>query len=269
MAKPPITVVYRLDKSPATFDFTNFLALCERYRIEHDHSGLVVAIRDGKREWSQRDRVISDEQVRWRVNNILAGVASLLPSCAGFTACEADAQQSAPYLSSPLATDPILRAPGYLAPLLPFREPYVTLTVRQSWFESGRDTQPDVWNAIIPDLPLPVVVVPDTEAELAGQPCRITAGQLYPAAAMNLQVRMALYEGAKVNLFTSGGSQSLALYSSIPAECYGLHVREFPTCSEKALIQRGLADGRQINNSRVHWGRSADLIRATVRERLA
>jgi len=262
-------VAYRFDTSPATYDFVSFLANVERARIEQGIDKFVLALVPGSRKWSDRDRVISDERLAWRTNELIPALATLLPSCISVIRGDFEKdQQTVSYLGAPYAFGAYLSGPEYMQSLLPFKYPYITLTVRQSWFQEGRDTQP-LWNKLIPELGLPVVVVPDTEAEIEGIACGVDKGIKYVPAAFNTRLRFALYKKARLNLFMSNGPATLALYSDIFAECFGLYVPQYSTCNAAALTNCGLHDGRRVQNTRFHWGRDEDTILKTVRERLA
>lgn len=177
MSEKIARVVYRFDTSNPTYDFVSWLALVERERLKTDIDGITLAFVPGRRQRSIRDMAISPERHAWRATELLPALASLLPSVIqveqGNPALD---KQVIPYTVTPYAYGAYLSGPAYMQALLPFTEPYITLTVRQSWFQPERDTQL-VWNRLIPQLGLPVVVVPDTEAEMGGTPCGITAGQ--------------------------------------------------------------------------------------------
>jgi hypothetical protein len=261
-------VVYRFDESNATYDFVSWLAIVERARLQSPIEKFILALVPGRRYRSERDMAYRAERHTWRMTELIPALAGLLPSCIAVVQGDAATdKQVFPYTIMPYAFGAYLEGPAYLQALLPFSEPYITLTVRQSWFQPGRDTQL-LWNELIPQLGLPVVVIPDTEAEMDGKACGITAGQRYTAAAFNPRLRFALYEKARLNLFTSGGPMLLALFSDLKAELFGLCVPGHPTCSPPHLTAAGLTDGRQIQNSRLQWDADADTILNAVKERV-
>ena len=268
MSEKIARVAYRLDKSPVTYDFLTFLALTEKLRREQGIDKIVLALVPGVRQWSAREAVMTDARRAWRSDVLLPDLATLLPSCIGVVRGDpAKDEQTIPYNVAPYPFGNYLDGPARMQALIPFSEIYITLTVRQSWFQPERDTQP-LWNGLIPQLGLPVVVVPDTEAEMVGEPCRITVGKLYAAAAFNAGLRFALYRKARLNLFTSGGPLVMATYSDLPAEAFGLHVPQYQACGSDHLNQIGLHDGRQVQNTRFHWAQDSDTILTAVRERL-
>lgn len=268
MSEKIARVAYRFDTAPATYDFVSWMALVERTRIEQGIDKVLIALVPGTRSWSDRDRVMSDARHTWRVNELIPALATLLPSCVGVVQGNPETdQQTVPYNAIPCAFGAYLAGPEYMRALVPFTGPYITLTVRQSWFQRVRDTKPR-WNRLIPMLGLPVVVVPDTEAEMDGQPCVINVVPSYPAAAFNPALRFALYKKARLNLFTSGGPAALAMYSDLNAEVFGLCVPQYLTCAEKNLTDSGLTDGRLIQNTRLHWAADEDTILKAVKERL-
>ena len=268
MSEKIARVAYRFDTSPATYDFVSFLAIVEKLRKEQGIDKIVLALVSGKRDKSDRDKAISPSRRTWRMEVLIPALAGLLPSCAGVVHGNPETdKQTIPYSTVPCEYGAYLSCPEYFCSLIPFNEPYMTLTVRQSWFQPKRDTQP-LWNTLIPTFGLPVVVVPDTEAEMDGAPCTITTGHKYSAAAFSPALRFALYKKARLNLFTSGGPMVLAAYSDLNAEAFGLYVPTYLTCAADSLINIGLRDGRTVQNTRFHWDCDADTILKSVKERL-
>lgn len=268
MSEKIARVAYRLDTSPATYDCLSFLAITEVARRASAVDKLVIAIVPGRRHLTERDHLMPSAIHTWRSEVLLPQLAMLLPSCCGVVRGDpATDQQTVPYITAPLPYGPHLVGPTYMQALLPFSEPYLTVTVRQSWLQLERNTA-GWWNDLIPRLPLPVVVVPDTEASLAGHPCVVTAGTQYEPAAWNVALRFALYKKARLNLFTSGGPCMLAPYSDLHAEIFGLHVPQHPACTAVNLTKIGMLDGRVVQNTRFHWDQNADQIVNAVKERL-
>jgi hypothetical protein len=267
MSEKIARVPYRFDTSPATYDFVSWLAIVEQLRVREGVDKVVVSLIPGRRDQSDRDRAISPERYSWRTNVLIPALASLLPSCIGVTIGKDTEQQTVPYLIAPLPFGPYLRGPEYMLSLIPFNGDYLTLTVRQSWFQILCDT-PSLWNELIPQFKLPVVVVPDTEAEMNGTPCRITAGRQYAAAAFDPRLRFALYKKARLNLFSANGPSSLALYSDLNAEIFGIHIPEYKTCAADHITKLGLVDGCTLQNTRIHWKGDRETILNAVEERL-
>ena len=269
MAEKIARVAYRFDASPATYDFVTWMAIVERARLEQGIDKIVIAFVPGTRDFSDRDKAISAGRHAWRSTELLPALTTLLPSCMGAVVGDPKTdQQTVPYLVNPFPFGAYLAGPAYMQDLIPFHKPYVTLTVRQSWFESDRDTTL-IWNELIPQFGLPVVVVPDTEAMMDGIPCRITAGRLYPPAAMNPRLMFALYKKARLNLFTGSGCASLAYYSDVNAEVFGIHHPQYKICEATNLLRCGFVDGGTVQNTRSHWDANPDTILAAVKERLS
>ena len=260
-------VDYSLACSPPTYDFLTVLAAAARDTAPD--VGLIVNIMDGKRNWAERDTVIAPACKAWRQKQLFPGLCELVPAVEQVVFDILPALgQSIEYVTHPYVFSPVFRAPNYAVASLPKLEPYITFTVRQSWFQAARDTHGPTWDAVIKALPLPVVVVPDTEATMARQECSVSAGSQYVPAAFSPALRMALYEGAVLNLFTTGGPMMLAPHSNIKAECFGLHVEGVKSCKPDTLTRLGLTDGRVVGSTRFHWGVDRDMALAAVKERL-
>ena len=111
-------------------------------------------------------------------------------------------------------------ADGEAVPLLrsglPPRHPgAVTITLRESWYWPHRNSNKDAWlrfAGYLRDRGEKVVVVRDTEKAFDNFADFTTD----PEASLYTQKRMALYESAKCNLFTSSGPVGLALFSNRP-----------------------------------------------------
>lgn len=258
---------YDLKQSPPTYDFLTWLTIIDRLRREDRADGMVVRIIPGYRYKAVRDTKIGFSQREWRTKQLLPELCKLLPSVKYVILGETGVQEQK-FLSWPYPFDAILKAPEYVHEFLPFQGDFITLTVRQSWNQLDRDTDQKTWCNVIDKLPLPVVVVPDTEAEMMGQQCMIPWGRYYTPAAFSPLLRMALYEKAKLNLFTSGGPMMMAAYSNVNAEVFGLRVESVSACSAPYLVHCGLTDGLRVHNTVFHWNALPEQILGAVKQRL-
>jgi hypothetical protein len=209
---------------------------------------VIVPGRDAglRREDPVYEGVVDAEQRRSRVGNILVPACSFLPSLSGITVAgtrgeaerlierEAAAvfpQRYQPSLPSypnsagplrlaraegmPLgvlrAAAPDLRAVDrWLAAHCPGR-PAVTITLRHYGYMAARNSNLGAWTQFARrlDRRFAPVFVPDTEQCLDGLPPDLADLLTFPEAAINLGLRMALYERAHLNLGVNNGPMGL------------------------------------------------------------
>ena len=101
----------------------------------------------------------------------------------------------------------LINPPGKQAP--------VTITLREAAYSSHRNSNIDEWLKFAEYLIAQgerVLFVRDTKC--AADP--IEGYETCPAASIDIDVRLALYESAKANLFVSNGPWSLGLFGSRP-----------------------------------------------------
>jgi len=137
-----------------------------------------------------------------------------------------------------------------------YPEPFVTVSIRDSDVQVERNSNQAEWAKVCHYLQMMgyrVVVVPDTEALLQGKPCPVWH-DLCPVAAINVDLRMALYELSQFSLFTSGGPFNLGVwdelvnYAVFKLRCDGIR-----GCKEELLTLIGLEDGSNRGEHREHW----------------
>ncbi len=214
-------VAYDLAKSPATFDMIDFLVNVERERRARGEDSISLSFVLGDRASSQRDIAFSYERKQWRIQSLLAQFPPLLPSITR-TVMGGEGKQEISY-HHPLGFEPIFKAPEYamsaVSEYVRFGKHYVTITLRDSDFQQDRNSNVAEWVKVadwLAEQGSEVVFVPDTEAVLAGVMPDVGKHRCYIPAAMNQSLRLALYEFAMLNCFTSGGPLTLAMWSSAP-----------------------------------------------------
>jgi hypothetical protein len=250
-----IYAVYDLSKGPVTYDVVHFLMLAEHFRKLTRRKALYVifvpAPGDGFRHRTERDHFLSRDRKLWRLLNLLSQCAALLPHCLGTTICQT--REEAATLLRGLRQDCIF--PGLYsidAPICPYlmpqvlqsaaqggdirafrspplaaelmrhwlaeiagNKPVVSITLRQSDFQSARNTNAAAWREFatfcIKEGFHPVFV-PDTEALLAGRPTGFDDFSVLELPAFSVGYRMALYQASFVNAMVSNGPYGLCAY---------------------------------------------------------
>jgi hypothetical protein len=198
-----------------------------------------------RREREDYEDAVGLEARRFRVSNLLRPAIGLLPSCAGFAvaatrrqaaALRADATRVYPEGYEPAVPTfhhpsdcleaaqqgsdvAVLRAPAsaldavdrWLAPRRGARR-LVTVTLRYYSYMPARNSRLADWAKFARDLDPAeyfVVVVPDTDQTLDPLPSELDGLEVFSEAAWTLQIRMALYERAFLNLGVNNGPMGL------------------------------------------------------------
>lgn len=221
-----LDAVYDLKSAPVTFDYGTFLTICECYRQITQRDTLSVKIQaDGFRGVTQRDVETSPQEKDWRIRGILLEVNELLPT---LMTCTVDRSPSeaheTPYFAKAVgelfkqgAKPRVLTAPGYARSIVPKCD--VTLTLRTSHHFPQRNVDMREWHDFYDHLTereFRVVVVPDQEDLLGGQKYKTFDWNVYEPAAMDLRLRMALYEQASLNVCSANGPAAMMYYSDAP-----------------------------------------------------
>lgn len=240
-------VYYQLSKSPATFDYVNFLVRAEQERIARQQDSISVRISFGIREQSPRDIAFSPERKLWRINNLLIPLSRCLPSVCDVAI--GDGAQTIGYLPFRDPQSPVLEAPDSARALvrayLKDKRKPVSITIRQSDFEHQRNSNIQAWATVAEWLiskGYTPIFVPDTESELIGQSQKweTIGATSYPAAALYPEIRLALFEHCVVNLMSAGGPMEVALNADVPIMIWKLLVDGLPMNSIENINRRAL-----------------------------
>lgn len=264
---------YDLAKSPVTHDFCNWLVRAEQERIKSGEETLEVRFVRGRRYFSYRDYLYSDERRDRRVYELLFPLARLLPSVTDVCMVEEGAQALG-YFNFSEPQKPVFRASeidrSIVAHFLSeFTNP-VTLTVRQADFEPTRNTSNEEWAKVLLWLiqnDMSPIVIPDMESELTGRLTGLEQDFIhYPAAAFSPGIRLALYELSALNLMTTGGPMVLSLFSDVPMMAFKLIVPDIACCQPQHMIKSAMTpDSNWGERKRLYW---ADDTAANVIKRL-
>lgn len=238
--------IYDLSKSPVTYDFVHWLANVERQRLAKGEKEVTVRFVLGDRQVTERDQHFTPERKAWRLHNLLVPLCRLLPAVTKYE-IGTDGWQDIPYKPEvPVAGGEILKsseaAQSVISAWLRQDKPVVTITIRQSDLQTSRNSNFAEWMKVAAWLRekgvLPVFI-PDTEATMVGEAPRIQHFRTCVPAAMSVDLRLALYERAVLNCFTSGGPFGLALYSGAPFLLCKTVVPEIRSCSEETQKKLG------------------------------
>lgn len=276
MCRPPepcetLTAVYDLAVSPPTYDFLAFLSEAEKARIAHGARHLDIMFQPGPNGGFRDDNLPPDlamrEAMLWRV---CMGACRLLPSVRdvqllkhrqsvdgvlfpdGWAPETPVAMYGTRYFKAGAGAS-ILRATEDARATIAraVKVPYVTVTIRQAAYWPERNSQLDVWVSIsdrIERLGWRVVWVPDADHPMVPWP------NVYLPAMTDIDLRLALYEGAAMNFGVSNGPMTLCYLSDAPYRVFKPVVESCPSATAAFLRAHGMNEGDQYaGNGRLIW----------------
>lgn len=277
--------IYDCRYGPVTFDFGVYLALADCVRQVAGNDVIDLTIRaDNFRLQTNRDKAMSRAEKEWRLRSIILGVCDLLPTLRDVTVLRSktdgkydfpanypaefyDVYYRTPYLAADvlelhkLGADPrVFTATEHAKAVMNREEAYVTFTLRQSQHFPTRNVDLSEWDKfgdhVRRKFGLDVVFVPDTEAVLTGQSCGGFGSGVCHTAALDQRLRMALYEGAVMNVCSSNGPAAMMFYSKAPVLQFD-QMRGGVFNAEKWDAANGFKNGGQFPwsapNQRMTW----------------
>lgn len=260
-----LTAVYDLAVSPPTYDFLSFLAEAERARKAGGYDYIDVVFMPGPKGGFRNDNLPPSIEAReGMLHRVCVSACRLLPSVRNVTVrkdrthVQSDVFPKDWNVNTPVSRygttylrngGPILTATKSAKDIIKerFTRPYVTITVRQSGYWPERNTTLAEWGHVaneIERMGYHIVWVPDTNGEQIG----------FSPAAFDIDLRLALYEGALCNFAVSNGPCALLYLSNSPYLVFKMVVDSCPSTTAKFLASHGLNVGDQMNNrGRIVW----------------
>lgn len=227
-------------------------------------------------------KVVDDDARAWRIPNVLVPILTLFPSVSAYSVLPDRIAASAlrehlpnvfpgPFhkdavpthlahrsVNQELGLTPAALRPRASAEGLRFIRQWtaaraggrkvVTITLRQYQYLPKRNSNMEAWVAFTRELDdkgyFPVIV-PDTAIALEPPPAELSGTTVFPEVALNLALRMALYESAYLNLATNGGPTSLLILSDrCPFLMFKLVVPGVSMSSGEDFIKTGFTVGK-------------------------
>ena len=258
----PLTAVYDLAVSPPTYDFFSFLSEAEFARIEGGYTCIDVVFQPGPIGGFRHDNLPpSVEERESMLQRICVPGCRLLPSVRNVTVMqnrveivdnvfpkhwkrdEPISQYGTKYIHR--TTRP-LRASDKARSLVKETYPgrYVTITLREAEYWPKRNSKMAEWVKVASYLRsqgLRVVWVGDTSRSTS-------------IWSWDIDFRMALYEGAAVNLGVSNGPSILMYLSDVPYLMFKIIAPDSFTASKEFLAAHGFEEGSQFGpNGKTVW----------------
>jgi hypothetical protein len=273
-----LLAIYDLDVSGITFNFVEFLIDAEYETSRLHREGFIVVFvpssKDQTLAWKEYDSAIDSTSRQWRFENILVPLTFLSEKCRGMyllpTRSEAISFVNGRDVHPALYDGVNLRSidigkfyrkldrPGLFAGLRASKQglryvearmrangitaPIVTITFRNSAFDSARNSNLDAWSAFARYLRSSgyhPVIVPDTDTAFQ-EDGRFTEIDMFRECAWNIGLRMALYESALLNFFSPNGCATLGIFNP---RCSYIVMNNLPegsiVTSEEALRRDG------------------------------
>jgi len=302
--------VYDLSVAPLTFDFATHLAAAEVERRLRGLAAMnVIFLIDRLREESPDYDAAVDRAARlWRLGQVLLPMLTFLPSVRGYAVC-ATRQQAEPLLTTDpallyprdyrtflprqpdnrviheharngVAIWPLFRASDrarllvseFLDREAKGRRPIV-ITLRNYAYTPQRNSRNEDWLAFADSLDRSVyapIFVHDSETVMQPAPADFSRHITCEAASLNLEIRMALYEAAWLNMALMAGPTELCWYNQQAR--YLLFIPVGPAAvQEQALLRNGHRVGFDLDFAkpyqRLVW--EADELPTLTREFLA
>lgn len=245
-----LRVFYDLDISPITFDFCWTVAVAN-YKCEMlnttAHFIIVPGSKTGVRaEDEDYEKIVNGEARKWRISNVLLPLTTMAPRIKGFTYCSdreeakrysVDSQERQPNLYSvnlpttntffqELKSGIDLRCFTAQPHALKFVAKWIydhigdkkliTVTMRDYDYLPARNTDIPEWNKFLSDLDrdkYAVVIIPDITKAWTEYNYPFEKVFHFIPAAWNVDIRMAIYQSAYLNLGPNSGPMCLCWLS--------------------------------------------------------
>ena len=234
--------VYDLEVFPPNYEIAVFLARVEVERISLGLDNITLIIVAGAFGGVSARGILSHgfESAQWRVAHIINAIGRLMPSCKGVhhicdrnilaKLCEEKISYPADLTERPspehFYLGPLVHAYHSGVEVRPFRAsraakihtksfidnflngaPFITISLRENDYQHTRNSNFDMYQKIcfeVSKLGLSVVVIRDTDAAFSS-PVNWHKSIECPVASFDLDIRMAFYEQALLNLSVSSG----------------------------------------------------------------
>ncbi len=240
---------YDLEVSPITFNFAEALCMANLKRQHLKLSYLYVVIVPGphgglRKEMADYEQIIHKEARQWRIFNLVLPLIHLMPACIGYTYCatreeaEAIRKEVAPRVypegystlfplgisffeggrTSSMEMMGMQATPQALIYLDQWLEQksqgrkVIVITLRQYAYMTQRNSNVEAWAKFAASLAKDeyfVVIVPDTEMAMTDSSFPLKGFQHFTEACWNVELRIALYEKAYLNLGINNGPFAL------------------------------------------------------------
>jgi len=270
--------VYDLSSSPPTYEFVTFLAEAEKYRAENGYSRMDVIFQPGPKDGFRNDNLPPDSAERsamlrricipacWLTGTVRdVSVLSVRKNIdgdvfpVGWSNEHPKSHYGVRYIKDGhrclKATEASKREIKRR-----FSGPYATITIRQAEYWPKRNSDFDACMAAAKWFMghgIAPVIIPDTHGD------QLHGFHNFREAALDIDLRMAAYEGAAMNIGVTNGPMVMCMLSNAPYMVFKIIANdESPANKAEFLAAHGINVGDQFSvNGRTIW---ADDTEATV-----
>lgn len=254
-----LTAVFDLACSPPTYDFLTFLCSAEKARIDGGYSGIDIVFQPGPKGGFRDDNLPPDIQTRKEMlHRICVPACRLLPSVKSVIVLGERTPLEASFpvgwtLDNPVShygcawvkSVPHVLTATNNAKLKAKREkPYITITLRECEYWPERNSNIPEWEIAakeIESMGYEVVWIRDTSKTL-------------DIFAWDIDLRLALYQGAVCNLIVSNGPADLLRLSDAPYLIFKPITPSCPSTSIEFLNANSIKEGDQFgDNGKMIW----------------
>lgn len=275
-AEPVLPVFYDVARAPLTFDAAVYLATaCGTAQAAGFPTVDLTIVANSFRNLSIREKAYDLATRQWRLLNIVHRLATLLPAVRSVILHRAGTL-SLPEVRFPPYYDPrkpdklpysslnlihVFKNGGNVQPFRPSayaaawaetqfraRERAIVLSVRRSDFNHQRDASLDDWyelHRFLVAAGYEVLVIPDQADALQGGPIYGYDWRVCTPAALDLDLRLALYKHCHANLAWTGGHTSLMWLSRSRFRIFGCYHSENFLSNTDYFKEHGLEVGVQ------------------------
>ena len=223
-----LTAIYDMQVSPPTYEVFSFLSQAEKYRHERGFTALDIIFFPGPIEGFRDDGLPPSASERASMlHRICVGGARLLPSVRNIHVMSKRSHVEGDVFPPDWTNDrprfcygPRFQKNAYQCLeatkaardeiSLRFKSPYTTITLREADYWPKRNSNKKAWEQAakwLQQYRVPAVVVPDTHGG------GIDGAHELQAAAWDIDLRLALYEGAALNLGVMNGPMVLPMFA--------------------------------------------------------
>lgn len=275
-ARKTMVAVYDLGASPPSYDFCTFLSEAENARIENGFDCIDIVFQPGPIGGFRHDMfppdVVDREGMLWR---ICVPMCRLLPSVRNVEVLKERREMEAHFPAGWTPSTPIAQYGWYafaksqpcltatesgrrIAKRISCGEQYVTITLRECAYHNWRNSNIETWLMVaryFEEFGYKVIIVPDTNG------CSVKDRYVSWEAAFDVDVRLALYEGAFLNLGIAGGPMTMNLLQKAP---YLMFVPYMPNTATK-FSHIGPPE-KYANGTVFYGGDKEELVTTAIRE---
>lgn len=222
-----LTAVYDLQVSPPTYEVFTFLAEAERHRAANGYDSIDLVFAPGPMHGFRDDWLPPSPAERAAMlHRICVAGARLLPSVRNVHVMKQRAHLQGEFFPTDWTNDrprflygPSFQKNGHACLEATqaardeiarrYHQPYATITLREAEYWPNRNSTRDAWQCAATFLQnegVPPVIIPDTHGQ------GLDGFENFTPAAWDIDLRLALYEGATLNLGVANGPMALCMF---------------------------------------------------------